>query len=58
MRVGTISRAIGAMTDVIVRTLKDMLLTAKEMPEGCDFCLDGALFPCWSQRNRRALCSR
>ena len=33
----TISRAIGAMTDAIVRALKDVLLTAEEVPEGCDF---------------------
>ena len=32
----TISRAIGAMTDAITRALKDMLLTAQEVPEGCD----------------------
>ena len=33
----TISRAIGALTDAIVRALKDVLLTAEEVPEGCDF---------------------
>ena len=33
----TISRAIKAMTDAIARALKDLLLTAEEMPEGCDF---------------------
>ena len=33
----TISRAIGAMTDAIVRALKDVLLTAEEVPQGCDF---------------------
>ena len=32
----TISRAIGVMTEAIVRALKDMLLTAEEVPEGCD----------------------
>ena len=32
----TISRAIGVMTDAIVRALKDVLLTAEEVPEGCD----------------------
>ncbi len=41
-----ISRAIEAMTDAIVRALKDVLLTAEEVPEGCDFCLDGTLLPC------------
>ena len=33
----TISRAIGVMTDAITRALKDVLLTAEEVPEGCDF---------------------
>ena len=33
----TVSRAIGVMTDVIGQTLKDVLLTAEEVPEGCDF---------------------
>ena len=32
----TVSRAIKAMTDAIVRALRDMLLTAQEVPEGCD----------------------
>ena len=32
----TISRAIKAMTDAITRALKDVLLTAQEVPEGCD----------------------
>ena len=54
----TISRAIGAMTDAIVRALKDVLLTAEEVPQGCDFRLDGTLFPCWSWRNHRELWSR
>ena len=31
----TISRAIKAMTDAITQALKDMLLTAEEVPEGC-----------------------
>ena len=47
----TISRAIKAMTDAIVQALKDLLFTAEEVPEGCDFCLDGTLFSCWSWRN-------
>ena len=32
----TISRTIGATTDAIARALKDLLLTAEEVPEGCD----------------------
>ena len=53
----TISRAIKAMTDAIVRALKDVLLTAEEVPEGCDYVVDGTLFPCWSWRNHRELWS-
>ena len=54
----TISRTIGAMTDAITRALKDVLLTAEEVPEGCDYVLDGTLFPCWSRRNHRESWSR
>ena len=53
----TVSRAIGVMTEAIVRALKDMLLTAQEVPEGCDYVLDGTLFPCWSWRAHRELWS-
>ena len=54
----TVSRAIGVMTGAIVRALRDMLLTAEEVPEGCDYVLDGALFPCWSWRAHREPWSR
>ena len=54
----TVSRAIKALTEAISRTLVVLLLTAEEVPEGCDFCLDGTLFPCWSWRNHRELWSR
>ena len=54
----TISRAIKAMTDAIVQALKDLLLTAEEVPEGCDYVVDGTLFPCWDWRDRRDLWSR
>ena len=53
----TISRAIGALTDAIVRALKDVLLTAEEVPEGCDYVVDGTLFPCLDWRRRRDLWS-
>ena len=53
----TISRAIKAMIDAIVRALKDVLLTAEKVPEGCDYVVDGTLFPCWSWRNHRELWS-
>jgi len=32
----TVSRTIGVMTDAVVRALKDLLLTAEEVPQGCD----------------------
>ena len=54
----TVSRAVGALTDAIARALKDVLLTAEEVPEGCDYVVDGTLFPCWSRRNHRELWSR
>ena len=54
----TVSRAIGVMTEAITRALKDVLLTAEEVPEGCDYVGDGTLLPCWSWRNHRELWSR
>ena len=54
----TISRVIKAMTDAIARALKDVLLTAEEVPQGCDYVVDGTLFPCWDWRDRRDLWSR
>ena len=33
----TVSRAIKALTEAISRTLAVLLLTAEEVPEGCDF---------------------
>ena len=53
----TISRAIKAMTDAIVRALKDLLLTAEEVPEDCDYVVDGTLLPCPDWRKRRDLWS-
>ena len=53
----TISRAVKTLTEAIVRALKDVLLTAQEVPEGCDYVLDGTLFPCWSWRAHRELWS-
>ena len=53
----TVSRAIGALTDAIARALRDLLLTAEEVPEGCDYVVDGTLFSCWSWRNHRELWS-
>ena len=54
----TISRAVKALTKAFPRVLEGLLLTAEEVPQGCDFRLDGTLFPCWSWRNHRELWSR
>ena len=53
----TISRAIKALTGAISRTLAVLLLTAEEVPQGCDYVVDGTLFPCWDWRDRRDLWS-
>ena len=45
MSQSTISRAIGAVTDAIVRALRDVPLTAEEVPQGCDYVLDGTFSP-------------
>ena len=54
----TISRAVKALTKAFPRVLEGLLLTAEEVPQGCDFRLDGTLFPCWSWRSHRELWSR
>ena len=54
----TISRAVKALTKAFPRVLEGLLLTAEEVPEGCDYVVDGTLFPCWSWRNHRELWSR
>ena len=53
----TILRAVKALTEAISRTLVVLLLTAEEVPEDCDYVVDGTLFPCWDWRNRRDLWS-
>ena len=53
----TVSRAIKALTEALSRTLVVLLLTAEEVPEDCDYVVDGTLFPCWSWRNHRELWS-
>ena len=54
----TVSRAVKVMTGAIILALRDMLLTAEEVPEGCDYVVDGTLFPCWSWRAHREPWSR
>ena len=41
----TVSRAIGVMTGAIVRALRDRLLTAEEVPEGCEVLRAAAIEP-------------
>ena len=53
----TVSRAIKALTEAISRTPAVLLLTAKEVPEGCDYVVDGTLLPCLDWRDRRDLWS-
>ena len=53
----TVSRAIKALTAAISRTLAVLLLTAEEVPEDCDYVVDGTLFPCLDWRGRRDLWS-
>ena len=53
----TISRAIKALTEAISRTLAILLLTAEEVPEDCDYVVDGTLIPCLDWRDRRDLWS-
>ena len=53
----TVSRAIKALTAAISRTLAVLLLTAEEVPEDCDYVVDGTLFPCPDWRGRRDLWS-
>ena len=53
----TVSRAIKALTEALSRTLAVLLLTAEEVPEDCDYVVDGTLFPCLDWRRRRDLWS-
>ena len=53
----TVSRAIKALTEALSRTLTVLLLTAEEVPEDCDYVVDGTLLPCLDWRARRDLWS-
>ena len=53
----TVSRAVKALTEALSRTLTVLLLTAEEVPEDCDYVVDGTLFPCLDWRRRRDLWS-
>ena len=53
----TISRAIAAMTPLIVGALIEFVPTADSMHDGKQYVIDGTLFPCWSWRSRSDLWS-
>ena len=46
----TISRAISAMTPLLVQALHDCVPTADELGAGTCYIVDGTLLPCWSWR--------
>jgi Helix-turn-helix of DDE superfamily endonuclease len=46
----TISRAISAITPLLVQALLDYVPTADELDAGTCYIVDGTLLPCWSWR--------
>jgi Helix-turn-helix of DDE superfamily endonuclease len=46
----TISRAISAITPLLVQALLDYVPTAHELDAGTCYIVDGTLLPCWSWR--------
>jgi hypothetical protein len=46
----TISRAISAITPLLVQALLDYVPTADELDVGTCYIVDGTLLPCWSWR--------
>jgi len=53
----TVSRAISAMTPLIVGALMEYIPTADSLGGGKQYIIDGTLFPCWSWRSRKDLYS-
>ena len=53
----TVSRVIKALTEALSRTLAVLLFTAEEVPEDCDYVVDGTLFPCLDWHGHRDLWS-
>ena len=53
----TVSRAIKALTEALSRTLVVLLLTAEDVPEDCDYVVDGTFFPAWAGAGA-AICGR
>jgi hypothetical protein len=53
----TISRAISAITPLLVQALMDYVPTADELYAGTCYIVDGTLLPCWSWASRPELYS-
>lgn len=53
----TISRAIKAITILLVKVLRAFFPTLKWLSSVCVYIVDGTLLPCWSYKNRRCLYS-
>jgi hypothetical protein len=54
----TISRAISAVTPLLVQALLDYVPTAGELDVGTCYIVDGTLLPCWSWRAHPELYSQ
>jgi DDE superfamily endonuclease/Helix-turn-helix of DDE superfamily endonuclease len=53
----TISRAISAITPLLVQTLMEYVATADRLGDGRQYIMDGTLLPCWSWTSRKELYS-
>ena len=53
----TVSRAIKALTEAIARTPEVLLLTAEDVPEDCDYVVNGTLSPAGTGATA-AICGR
>jgi hypothetical protein len=53
----TVSRAISAITPLLVKTLRNFVPVAEELADGGHYFVDGTLLPCWTWRDRPELWS-
>ena len=53
----TISRAVSAITPLLVRVLMDYIPAADRLDNGKQYVVDGTLLPCWSWASRKDLYS-
>jgi hypothetical protein len=49
----TISRAISAITPLLVQVLMEYVPTADRLADGRQYVVDGTLLPCWSWASRK-----